>query len=135
MSLSGSEYIVEEGNEEVVITISRTGGLLEDITGSFVAREIETGNNAIGRHIITEADDLAEIIIGIAVATVLLIVAIVIVATILLITIKKKQKGRNLPSEPTYDYPQLNTINVPGTSLQRQLMELKGNVAYLRSGP
>ena len=46
VSLSASEYSVEEGSGEVVISISRTGDLLDDITVLFVAGEIPRATSA-----------------------------------------------------------------------------------------
>ena len=56
VSLSVSEYSVEEGSGEVVITINRTGDLLDDITVLFVAGEIPgAANAAIGNIIGSES--------------------------------------------------------------------------------
>ena len=54
VSLSESEYIVEEGSGEVVISITRSGNLLDNITTLFVATEIpEIANSARGNtHLI-----------------------------------------------------------------------------------
>ncbi|CAI8020180.1 Adhesion G-protein coupled receptor V1, partial [Geodia barretti] len=46
VSLSASEYSVEEGSGEVVISISRTGDLLDDITVLFAAGEIPRATSA-----------------------------------------------------------------------------------------
>ena len=50
VSLSGSEYTVEEGSGEVLINITRSGELIDDIIVIFVAREIPGAiNPAIGQ--------------------------------------------------------------------------------------
>ena len=40
ISLSESEFTVEEGSKEVLINITRTGKVVDDIIVKFVAREI-----------------------------------------------------------------------------------------------
>ena len=45
ISLSGSEFTVEEGSGEVLINITRTGQLVDDIIVKFVAREIHGAIN------------------------------------------------------------------------------------------
>ena len=51
ISLSGSEFTVEEGSKEVLINITRTGKLVDDIIVKFVAREISSAINPAIRKI------------------------------------------------------------------------------------
>ena len=53
ISLSGSEFTVEEGSKEVLINmiITRTGKLVDDIIVKFVAREIPSAINPAIRKI------------------------------------------------------------------------------------
>ena len=46
VSLSASEYSVEEGSGEVVISINRIGDLLDNLTGSFVAWDLPGATSA-----------------------------------------------------------------------------------------
>ena len=49
--MSESEFTVEEGSKEVLINITRTGKLVDDIIVKFVAREIPSAiNPAIRKH-------------------------------------------------------------------------------------
>ena len=51
ISLSESEFTVEEGSKEVLINITRTGKLVDDIIVKFVAREIPSAINPAIRKI------------------------------------------------------------------------------------
>ena len=51
ISLSESEFTVEEGSREVLINITRTGKLVDDIIVKFVAREIPSAINPAIRKI------------------------------------------------------------------------------------
>ena len=51
ISLSESEFTVEEGSKEVLINITRTGKVVDDIIVKFVAREIPSAINPAIRKI------------------------------------------------------------------------------------
>ena len=63
VSLSSSEYMLDEGSEEVIITINRSGDLLDDIIILFVARESQEDNNTGKRtfSLISKLSDIIEL--------------------------------------------------------------------------